>query len=95
MDATSKVFVRLMLKTAMAEVKKKFDATTRKAAWTCDMGLGCWEFHINKCPQLPEGFYWYGSASGAYEARAVGWTRLLDWIGGGEGRYVGKSKAAR
>jgi len=38
------------------------------------------EFHINKNPNLPKGFYWHGNASSVTEAKAEGWEAFLEEI---------------
>ena len=43
----------------------------RAAAWVRCAGRDHWEF------RGPDNFYWYGSASNAYDARAKGWQRWL------------------
>lgn len=81
-DQTNTAFIRLMLRVTMRDVKARFAVATRKASWTANTGLGCWEFHINKCVEMPEGFYWYGHADNAYHARVLGWSEALAKHGG-------------
>jgi hypothetical protein len=46
-----------------------------KDAWVWHAWRDLWEFHG------PDDYYWYGSASNAYEARYKGWTA---WLNRGE-----------
>jgi hypothetical protein len=69
-------FCRAYLKNMMEEVRKHISSKDIKAAWVWKDSNGrCWEFHG------PDGFYWYGSASNAYEARANGWSAYLRKLG--------------
>ena len=43
----------------------------RQSAWVHTSGRDQWEF------RGPDGFYWHGKASNAYEARAKGWQAWL------------------
>lgn len=43
----------------------------RKDAWVWCAGRDHWEFHG------PDGYYWHGNASNAYDARAKGWQAWL------------------
>jgi len=64
----------------MADIRKLFDAETIKKAWTIKVSLGGVEFHINKCKEVPNGYYWYGKACCCWEARALGWQAYVDQL---------------
>lgn len=72
-DAT---FGRLLLAEARKLVKKNFPKINmRTEAWVYHFHRDHWEFHG------PDGFYWHGSASNAYEARYKGWMAWLNKMG--------------
>lgn len=64
-------FSRALLSQVVADVKKFAPAVKMNDAWVYHSIGDTWEFHG------PEGFYWYGSASNAYEARFKGWGAWL------------------
>jgi len=67
------VFSRTLLAEAHKLVKKHFPQQKLYASgvYTYHFMRDHWEFHG------PEGFYWHGSASNAYEARYNGWMAFL------------------
>lgn len=54
----------------MVDVRKHKPDVKAREAWVWKAGRDHWEFHYGQ-------FYWHGSATGAYEARANGWTAWL------------------
>lgn len=66
-------FTRALLSSGVELVRKHFPTVkTRKDAWVYHFNSDHWEFHG------PNGFYWHGSASDAYEARYKGWMAWLE-----------------
>lgn len=63
-------FTRLLLKQIVPTVRKA-GKSVFKDAWVWRASRQVWEFHG------PDGFYWYGRAYNAYEARYKGWSA---WI---------------
>jgi hypothetical protein len=53
-----------------ADVVKHSPSVEVMAARVIPTGVGQWEFHYSD-------FYWHGRASGAFEARAKGWSAWL------------------
>jgi len=70
-------YCKILLKEVMKEVKKKVSKTTIKNAWAYSFGR-CKEFQIDRCPELPNGFYWSGRACCLWAAKAEGWQHFLD-----------------
>lgn len=69
---TDIAFCRALLREAHKIVKSSFpDIDLRTGAWTYHFHRDSWEFHG------PEGFYWNGHASNAYETRYKGWMAWL------------------
>lgn len=66
------IFCRLLLKETHKEVKASFPTMklNSKECWVIKLSGGYWEFH---CP----GYYWYGMAENAYDARQKGWSGYL------------------
>ena len=65
-------FTRLFLSQVHQRVRDAgVSKTPMKDAWVHRTGR-LFEFHG------PEGFYWYGRAEDAFDARAKGWTALLE-----------------
>ena len=66
------VFTRMLLSQAHQLVKLHFpDLNLRRNAWVYKYPRDHWDFHG------PDGFYWYGRAGTAYEARYKGWMAWL------------------
>jgi hypothetical protein len=68
--AINLAFSRLLLKGTMEVIKPLTTVAERKAARVRRFGLNhrnIWEFYG------PDGFYWYGVAGNAYDARRKGW----------------------
>lgn len=66
-------FSRALLSEAHKLVKLRSpQLDLRSAAWVYHFGRQSWEFHG------PNGFYWSGRASNAYEARYKGWMAWLE-----------------
>ena len=59
----------MALALTMKDVRKHTDAQQRKNAWAHkdSASRNSWEFHG------PDGFYWYGSAANANDAKMSGW----------------------
>ncbi len=64
-----------ILKQTHKLVKQHFPSIKVHEAWVYKTDRQSWEFHG------PDNFYWYGRASGAYEARANGWFAYLRKMG--------------
>ena len=77
-------YCRALLRGVREEVDKNVSLQIRKASWgyisDC-FSQGNLEFHINKCNDCPEGFYWDGTGCCVYYARAEGWMSYMDKIG--------------
>lgn len=78
-------FLRILLKNVMKDVREFCRSKNIpfkefiKHSWGYKYsGMGTVEFHINKNPWLPEGFYWYGHGSSITEAKAEGWSAFLN-----------------
>jgi hypothetical protein len=86
------VFGRTLLRVVMDDIKKVTTGAERKAAWVYKVGRDHWEFHG------PDGYYWHGSASNAYDARATGWqkwwAKLEDDAARMEARLLGQKQRA-
>ncbi len=67
-------FSREVLKETMVDIKRVTSPKERKDAWVWKSQFGSWEFHG------PEGYYWFGDADNAYDARAKGWTAWWEKI---------------
>jgi hypothetical protein len=63
-------FCRSLAANVMIDVRKVTTKKERSDAWVYNTGLG-WEFHG------PAGFYHYGDAHCAYDARSDGWEAWL------------------
>lgn len=76
-------FCRSLLREAHRLVKHHFPLINlREEAWVYHSGRDDWEFHGPKGPGgVDDQFYWYGSASNAYEARYKGWMAWLRHVG--------------
>ena len=61
-------FCRKLLALTMQDIRKVTTAAERKGAWVYGYGSDNWEFHG------PDGFYWWGYAANAYDARSKGWS---------------------
>jgi len=76
LDALDKIMFRSLsqssLREATALVRAHFPDVKLRDAWTYHYGKDDWEFHA------PDGYCWYGSANGAYDARAQGWMAWLE-----------------
>ena len=67
-------FCRTLLRLALDDIKPLTSGAERKAAWVYNLGNDSWEFHG------PDGYYWYGDAGNAYDARAKGWQAWRDHL---------------
>lgn len=72
MSNVNLAFCRQLFKLVLMDVRKLATPEEIKAAWVYHFERDNWEFHG------PNGFYWYGSADNAYDARANGWQAWLD-----------------
>lgn len=70
-------YCREYLKEIMALVRKHFNRETIKNGWAYNYGDGQVEFQINKCSEIPEGFYWNGRGCCLWSAKAEGWEKYL------------------
>lgn len=78
-DALDVMFCRTLLSMVHKDVKAAHpEINLRKDAWVYNFGRDHWEFHG------PNGFYWHGSASNAYEARHKGWSA---WLANPNGKH--------
>ena len=64
------LFDRTLYAQVARDVKGYDPQIQLRDAWVYHFGRDDWEFHYKD-------FYWYGSASGAFEARAAGWSSYL------------------
>jgi hypothetical protein len=66
-------FCRLLIGSLRKEFRKDHpEVRIMKHAWVIQVDhRGHWEFHISEGPS--KGFYWYGRAHNAYDARYQGW----------------------
>ena len=67
-------FCRATLSMVHELVRKVGIRHPMKAAWVHRGNFDTWEFHG------PGGFYWYGKAHNAYDARAKGWHSYLGYL---------------
>ena len=71
-------FCRAYLKEVMTEVRKHVNQAIIKNAWGYKYeGERNIEFHINKCEELPNGYFWCGSGCCVWQAKANGWSHFL------------------
>jgi hypothetical protein len=63
-------FDRELYRRVKADVVKHSPGVEVMAAWVIPAGACKWEFHYRD-------FYWHGSAGGAFDARAKGWSAWL------------------
>lgn len=70
MTATDRAYARACLKFVLTDVRRHAPDIDVKAAWVWRFRRGKYEFHFGK-------FYWFGSAEGADDARAAGWSAWL------------------
>ena len=68
------VFDRVLYAQIIPDVRKNVPNVRLRDAWVWKAGKDHWEFHYRD-------FYWHGSASGAYEARYMGWSAYLESVG--------------
>jgi len=67
-------YCKQYLKDIMRRVRKAFSPETIKASWGYKYSdERIIEFHINKCIEIPEGFYWSGRGCCIWMAKALGW----------------------
>jgi hypothetical protein len=72
MSSVDVEFCRALLRQVMPVVKRMLpNKDLRTVAWTYKASTGHWEFHG------PDGYYWHGRASNAYDARYKGW---MEWL---------------
>lgn len=69
-------FSREYLKLTTKTVKQHFPDLKLNSAWVYHFHGDHWEFHLPIAGT--EEFYWHGSASNAFEARANGWHAFLE-----------------
>jgi len=68
MNGVNLIFCRVLLRQVLADVRPLLPAGFKlRDAWVWTSDRKQWEFHG------PDGFYWYGDADNAYDARAQGW----------------------
>ena len=65
------VFERTLYQLIVADVRKHVPGVKLRDAWVWNSGNDLWEFHYKD-------FYWHGSASGAFDAKAKGWSAYLE-----------------
>jgi len=65
----------------MKDVRKNVSKALIKKSWAYKYGDGTVEFHINRCEELPKGFYLYRKDCCLWSAKAEGWSNYLDKIG--------------
>jgi hypothetical protein len=70
-------FCRALLAQIIPDVKASGKRVV-KDAWVWCAGRDHWEFHG------PDGFFWHGNASNAYDARYKGWSA---WLENPKGRH--------
>jgi len=72
-------FCRNYLAKIMVEVRKVVKPETIKHAWAYkyDDGKNI-EFQINKCEEVPEGFFWLGRGCCLWLAKADGWKTFIE-----------------
>lgn len=63
-------FERSLYQEVVKDVRKHVPGVRLREAWVWKAGRDHWEFHYGE-------FFWHGSASGAFEARAKGWSAYL------------------
>jgi|GEM_PF-5516468 len=67
-------YCRTYLKEVMLKAKRCVTSNTIKNSWSYKYdGERLVEFHINKCPEVPEGFFWSGRGCCLWMAKALGW----------------------
>jgi len=69
-------FCRGSLKAVKEELRGKIPPRLLKNAWVhkcTSLAKPTFEFHIPKCPDLPQGHYWSGQACCRWHAKALGW----------------------
>jgi hypothetical protein len=71
-------FCRLLLKEVMAEVRQRVTPDTVNHSWGYKyQGERTCEFHINRCDEVPNSFYWHGQGCCVWAAKAEGWQKFL------------------
>ena len=63
-------FQRTEYAQVVMDVRKFNPSVNLREAWVYKVGRDHWEFHYQE-------FFWHGSAGGAFDARAIGWSRYL------------------
>lgn len=73
-------FCRVYLRKCMANVRaQNITEDTIKSSWGYKyIDSPQVEFHINKCLQVPDGFFWHGRGCCRWIARADGWNAFLE-----------------
>lgn len=66
------IFSRLLMVATHKDARAAGYRTPMRSAWVWKYGRQNYEFHG------PDDFYWYGTATNAYEARSKGWSALLE-----------------
>jgi hypothetical protein len=64
-------FDRLLLAEIVKDVRERIPGIQTSEAWVYKTSLDEWEFHYRD-------YYWWGSASSAYEAKFQGWSAYLE-----------------
>ena len=72
-------YCRSYLREVTKDVRENVSKKIIKNAWAYKYdGENVVEFHINKCNELPEGYYWSGRGCCRWIALADGWRHFLD-----------------
>jgi len=71
MEDMNMVFCRMMYNGVAKDLRKAFPGIKTRDYWTYNAGLGLWEV------QGPNGFYWYGQAGNAWEAKYKAFMTIL------------------
>ena len=74
-------FCRTLYKQVMVDVRKKVSKAVIGNSWGYKYsGDDTVEFHINKCEEVPEGYYWYDRGCCVWCAKAEGWLEYLEKV---------------
>jgi hypothetical protein len=81
-------FERSLYAEVVMDVRKWKPTVNLRDAYVMKVGKDHWEFRYLERPDRSNNytkqgeFYWHGSASGAFEARAKGWSAWLETVRG-------------
>ena len=74
-------FCRILYKQVIKDVRQKVDKNIIKHSWGYKYsGNDTVEFHINKCNELAQGYYWYGQGCCVWYAKAKGWLNFIEGL---------------